>query len=169
MSRDNISKEIEAKFGNQLRTRVNGILIQDDKILMIKHLMSQNKILWSVPGGGMQFGQSAHQNLQREFKEETNLNVEIGDFLFVNEYIHSPLQAIELFFEVKSSSGQASLGWDPEMKDTMQIISKLEWMDIERIRLIPQESLHQIFWGIKSLEDLVLLRGYFNFGNISLK
>ena len=84
MPKDKISKEIEAKFGNRLRSRVNGILIHDEKILMIKHLMGNGKIMWSVPGGGMYFGQSAIVNLKREFFEETGLDIEVKDYLFVH-------------------------------------------------------------------------------------
>lgn len=169
MPKDKISKEIEAKFGNHLRSRVNGILIHDEKILMIKHLMGNEKIMWSVPGGGMYFGQSAIVNLKREFFEETGLDIEVKDYLFVHEYLAAPLHAMEHFFRVEQIGGELTLGMDPELYPDSQIIEEIKWMGITEIQSLPIEALHQIFWGIKSLEDLVLLRGYFNFGNNSLK
>ncbi|MDR7131435.1 8-oxo-dGTP diphosphatase [Algoriphagus sp. 4150] len=169
MPKDKISKEIEAKFGNHLRSRVNGILIQDEKILMIKHLMGNGKIMWSVPGGGMLYGQSAVENLKREFPEETGLHIEVKAYLFVHEYLATPLHAMEHFFQVEKTGGNLTLGTDPELYPDSQIIAEVQWMSIEEIRSLPNEALHQIFWGIKSLEDLVMLRGYFNFGNNSLK
>ncbi|MBN7813190.1 NUDIX hydrolase [Algoriphagus sp. H41] len=169
MSEDNISKEIEAKFGNQLRTRVNGILIEDERLLMVKHRMGNGRILWSVPGGGMHFGSSATENLRREFQEETNLEVEIGAYLFVHEYFDAPLHAMEHFFEVKRISGSAKLGNDPELSGENQILQEISWKSIDEISAIPNDSLHQIFWGIKSLSELGLWRGYFNFGNNSIK
>ncbi|WP_332912478.1 NUDIX domain-containing protein [Algoriphagus boritolerans] len=98
MSKDEISKEIEAKFGNQLRTRVNGILIEDNKLLMVKHQMGNGRILWSVPGGGMNYGSTAKDNLKREYLEETSLEIEVGKYLFVHEYLKPPLHAMEHFF-----------------------------------------------------------------------
>ncbi|MBN3583416.1 NUDIX hydrolase [Algoriphagus aestuarii] len=169
MAKDNISKEIESKFGNQLRVRVNGILIEENKLLMVKHLMGDGKVLWSVPGGGMHYGTDATENLMREFKEETGLNVKIRKYLFVHEYLDPPLHAMEHFFSLKSTGGSLKLGEDPELSKEFQILSEVAWMSLEDIRSLPQDSLHQIFWRINSLEDLGLWKGYFNFGNISIK
>ena len=169
MAKDDISKEIESKFGNHLRVRVNGILIEDNKLLMVKHLMGDGKILWSVPGGGMHYGTNAEQNLIREFKEETGLNVKIRKYLFVHEYLDPPLHAMEHFFSLKSTGGSLKLGEDPELSKEFQILSEMAWMSLEDIRSLPQDSLHQIFWRINSLEDLGLWKGYFNFENNYLK
>jgi ADP-ribose pyrophosphatase YjhB (NUDIX family) len=169
MPQDEISKEIESKFGNQLRVRVNGILIENDKLLMLKHHMGNGKILWSVPGGGMQFGTDARENLKREYQEETYLKVEVVNYLFVHEYLNPPLHAMEHFFEVKRIDGNVKLGKDPELSTTNQILHEISWKTIDEIKSIPKESLHQVFWGIKSLYELGLWNGYFNFGNISIK
>lgn len=169
MPKDNISKEIESKFGNHLRMRVNGILIQDEKILMIKHLMGNGRILWSVPGGGMEFGQNITSNLIREFEEETGLTVAVKDYLFVHELLNPPLHALEHFFLVKWIGGDLKLGTDPELNAENQIIDEIRWMSLKDIQSLPQNSLHQIFWGIKSLEAVGLYKGYFNFENICIK
>ena len=169
MSTDNISKEIEAKFGNQLRTRVNGILIEEERLLMVKHRMGKGRTLWSVPGGGMHFGSNAVENLRREFYEETNLEVAVGDYLFVYEYLDPPLHAMEHFFEVKRINGNVKLGNDPELSGENQILQEVSWKSFDEIRSIPLDSLHRIFWGIKSLSELGLWKGYFNFGNNSIK
>lgn len=169
MPEDNISKEIEAKFGNQLRTRVNGILIENDQLLMVKHQMGNGRILWSVPGGGMQFGTNAIENLEREFLEETNLNVKVGNYLFVHEYLNPPLHAMEHFFEVKRINGDVKLGKDPELSGANQILLEISWKSASEIQRIPFDSLHQVFWGIKSLSEVGLWKGYFNFENNSIK
>lgn len=169
MSKDNITKEIEAKFGNQLRTRVNGILIENENLLMVKHQMGNGRIFWSVPGGGMDFGTSAIENLQREFLEETNLVVEVGEYLFVHEYLVPPLHALEHFFLVKRISGKVKLGKDPELSGDNQILQEISWKTISDVKNIANESLHQVFWGINSFSELGLWRGYFNFENKSIK
>jgi 8-oxo-dGTP diphosphatase len=169
MPKDTIRKEIESKFGNQLRIRVNGILIQNGKILMIKHLMGNDRVLWSVPGGGMQFGQNASQNLVREFQEETGFIIETQDYLFVHEYLNPPLHALEHFFSVKWISGDLKLGTDPELNAENQIIDEIRWLDLNEINKLPNNSLHPVFWGIKSLDAVGLYKGYFNFENISIK
>lgn len=169
MSEDRISKEIESKFGHQLRSRVNGILIENDKILMIKHLMGGGKEFWAVPGGGMIYGQSATDNLIREFAEETGLKISIKSYLFVHEYLSPPLHAMEHFFLVEKTGGILTVGTDPELTDEDQIINEIQWMSIQDLQSLPKDALHQIFWGIKSFEELVLFNGYFNFENNYLK
>ncbi len=169
MSKDKISKEIESKFGGQLRSRVNGILIEDDHLLMVKHQMGNGRILWSVPGGGMEYGTSAVENLKREFLEETGLEIEVENYLFVHEFLKTPLHAMEHFFRVKRIGGEVKLGKDPELPGEFQILLEITWMNFDQLVRIPRESLHQVFWGIKSLSELGLWKGYFNFGNNSIK
>ena len=169
MSEDKISKEIESKFGHHLRIRVNGVLIEDDKILLVKHKMSTNRDFWSTPGGGMQFGSSAQENLVREFLEETGLKITVGEFLFVHEYLDSPLHAIECFFLVKRISGTVTLGEDPELAGADQILTDISWKTLEGLSSLEKKSIHPVFLGIKSLSELVLYKGYFNFGNKYLK
>lgn len=169
MTSDQINKEIEAKFGNRLRSRVNGILIENDQLLMVKHLMFDKREFWSVPGGGMKFGSDAGENLRREFLEETGLEIELDNYLFVHEFLDPPLHAMEHFFKVNRISGIASLGKDPELSIENQILQELRWMTLKEIKMIPRTSLHRVFWGINSLEELALWKGYFNFGNNSIK
>jgi ADP-ribose pyrophosphatase YjhB (NUDIX family) len=169
MPKDEISKEIEAKFGGQLRSRVNGVLIEKDRLLMVKHQMGNGRILWSVPGGGMNYGSSAIENLKREFMEETGLEIEVERYLFVHEYLKAPLHAMEHFFEVKRISGDVILGKDPELSRENQILLDISWFSIQDLKRIPRESLHQVFWGINSLSELGLWKGYFNFENNSIK
>ncbi|MCS5490039.1 NUDIX domain-containing protein [Algoriphagus limi] len=169
MTRDKIGKQIESKFGNRLRTRVNGILIQDEKLLMVRHLMGDKQEFWSVPGGGMRFGSDASSNLKREFMEETGLEISVGDFLFVHEFLEPPLHAIELFFKVNLQGGELTLGHDPELEGLQQIITDIQWLSLPQIQKIPKKSLHQVFWAINSFEDIGLWKGYFNFENKYLK
>ena len=46
------------------RVRVAGILIEDDKILLIEHL-KKDKRYWLVPGGGVDWGESTAEALIR--------------------------------------------------------------------------------------------------------
>ncbi len=169
MSEDKISKEIESKFGNRLRIRVNGVLIEENKILMIKHKMSPERDFWSTPGGGMKFGSPVQENLTREFLEETGLKIAVEEFLCINEYLAPPLHALECFFNVKRISGTATLGNYPELSTENQILSEIRWMTLSELQALEKKTIHPLFLGIKSLEELVLCKGYFNFENKYLK
>lgn len=165
----NLEEEIIVKFGNRLRIRVNGILIENDEILLIKHKMGSDNFFWNVPGGGMKFGSSAVENLKREFLEETGLHVEVKDYLFTYEFLAPPLHAVELYFEVKAIGGKLGLGTDPELSKESQLITQIGFLNTEKLALIKNEEKHRLFWGIKSVNDVRLWKGYFNFENNYIK
>lgn len=162
-------KELHEKFGGRLRTRVNGVLIQDEKILMIKHHMGNGKYFWNVPGGGMKYGSTSEVNLRREFLEETGIEIEVEGFLCNYEYLNPPLHAVELYFEVKQTGGKLVLGKDPELPNDKQLITEIQFLDIDILSSIKNEEKHRLFWGIKSVNDARLWKGYFNFENNSIK
>lgn len=164
-----LKKQLEDKFGHKLRVRVNGILIEDNKILMIKHKMGEGRYFWNVPGGGMDYGQSAIENLKREFNEETGLNIKVGEYLFVHEFLKPPLHAIELFFDVAHHEGYLTQGTDPELAEDSQLIEDMRFLSIDEIKEIDNSSKHAIFKGINSLNDVRNWKGYFNFENKCIK
>jgi len=117
----------------------------------------------------MEFGSNAQKNLVREFHEETGLTITVGNFICLNEYLDPPLHALECFFEVKRISGDTSLGSDPELTPENQLLSEIKWMSLQELHSIDHQHIHPIFIGIKSLNELVLCKGYFNFENKYLK
>lgn len=157
-----IQEKIIDKYGNKLRVRIGGICIENGKILLVNH-QSLNKEgdFWSPPGGGMDYGQSAEENLKREFLEETGLKIEVERFLFVHEYLAPPLHAIELMFEVRRIEGQLQTGYDPEMSSDEQIIRNVRFIAEDELRELDRNTVHQMFRNNESLEELVKLNGYY--------
>ncbi len=155
---------VNKAYGNKLRVRVCGICFQDEKILLVKHKhLGETGILWAPPGGGMEFGESAEDALIREFKEETNLTIEVSDFLFVHEYLDPPLHGIELFFLVKVIAGDVKLGSDPEMPSTDQILTEASFQDLKTLQMAHFESLHYVLQETKNIQTLINQKGYFKF------
>ena len=101
--------------------------------------------LWSPPGGGVEFGETLQEALKKEFLEETNLEVEIGGYLFTNEYIGPNHHAIEIFFQVRRISGNLKLGMDPELGLDMQILKEAKFFSIAELNKLPQETIHNAF------------------------
>ena len=156
-----MENKIIKKFGNRLRVRVSGILVEEGRILLVRHKsLGREGILWAPPGGGMKFGKSAEENLIREFLEETGLEIAVSGFLFVHEFLQPPLHAIELFFEVSRTGGVLSTGSDPEMAGEEQIIETVEFIGFSDLAAIESMQLHQVLRGVTSYNDFIRKSGY---------
>ena len=161
---DGIQDKIANQFGHRLRTRVSGICIEDNRILLVKHRgLGPQGILCLPPGGGMEYGTSAEENLVREFKEETGLDILVEKFMFVHEFLAKPLHALELFFRVKRIRGALARGFDPEMPDNDQIIQEVKFFTEEEIRTQPRSIFHNMLSVCGNLPKLQEQKGYFIF------
>lgn len=158
-----ISETIIKHFGDKLRVRVMGVLIEHNSLLLIKHVgVGEKGFLWSPPGGGMEYGFSAEENLKREFIEETGLTIAIEEFLFVCELLQPPFHAIELFYKVKATGGTLAQGKDPELSEKDQIIQQVKFMPLDEIKMLPQQTLHKTFHAINDFEEIITRKGYFS-------
>ncbi|MGF7050818.1 8-oxo-dGTP pyrophosphatase MutT (NUDIX family) [Paenibacillus sp. DS2015] len=52
---------------------VYGVLIHDNKILLIKKARGPHTGKWDLPGGTIEFGEEPYETLRREVKEETGI------------------------------------------------------------------------------------------------
>ena len=125
------------------RIRVAGITIQGDEILLIEHTKKDKKY-WLVPGGGVDWGESTEQALIREYKEETNLDIEVKDFLFFSEAISTDKNkhVINLYFLVivKNDSEPMKIGDESNLSD-LRYVSKEEIKDIKLYPNIKEQLL----------------------------
>jgi ADP-ribose pyrophosphatase len=65
-----------------------GVLIRDDdRYLIVERAADPDAGLWSIPGGLVEIGENAADAAVREAKEETGLDVEIGELLDVVDKI----------------------------------------------------------------------------------
>ena len=153
--------EVRRLYGNRLRLRVCGICTKADRILMLSHRgIGQSEVFWCPPGGGIQFGETAHEALIREYKEETGLDIKVHNLLFVNEFVEPPLHAMELFFRVEITGGTQLVGTDPEMSADTQIIEDLKWITFDEIKSRPPSEFHSLFRRCNEFDDIFKLSGY---------
>ncbi len=144
-------------YGNRVRVRVCGLCWEDGRLLLVNHRGLTPDDFWAPPGGGLEFGERAEERLQKEFMEETGLKIVVSRFLFVCEFVRHPLHAVELFFDVRAETTEATRGADPEL----DIISDVKFMTVEEIAAIADSRRHSIFGLTRSPDDLRTLTGFF--------
>lgn len=131
-------------FGQRVRLRACGVLIENGSILLVKHEgLGHAGFLWNPPGGGVEFGESVQQTIEREFLEETGLIVVVGEFLAFSEHIGDGLHAVELFFKVSKQAGDLSLGSDPELEPDGQMMTDIRFWNFDEIRQRPPFWFHK--------------------------
>jgi ADP-ribose pyrophosphatase YjhB (NUDIX family) len=112
-----------------MKVRVTGILVQNDTILLLNQDVESLRS-WSLPGGTVEEGETLEQALVREMREETGLEVSIGDFLYICDNISEQKHVIHLTFIVSPIGG--TLG---------EIVHGLDTNVIHEVAFIPVSQL----------------------------
>lgn len=69
------------------RVAVGGIVIYDNKVLLILRGKAPAKGLWAVPGGSVKLGETLQAAVAREVAEETGLRVKAGQIIYTFDAI----------------------------------------------------------------------------------
>ena len=88
-----------------MRTRACGLIRRDGKVLLQR---KRTDVVWALPGGGVEHGETADAALRREFLEELGWDVRVGSLVqkLENRFVlegEDVLQA-ELYYEVFCAS-----------------------------------------------------------------
>ncbi len=112
------------------RPRACAALIQNDKILMVRH-QSPLESYWTLPGGGIDENETPEQAVVREVKEETGLDVKICQLLFIENY---EFGLSHCFLANLNRNDTPSLGHDPEdnhLPRENQLLQAVAWHDLK--------------------------------------
>lgn len=79
---------------------VKGIVIYHHQVLILKRTKPSRDGLgfWELPGGGLEYGETPHEALIRELKEETNLDIKILKPVYTFTAIRPNYQTVGIGF-----------------------------------------------------------------------
>jgi mutator protein MutT len=66
---------------------IGAVIVQDGKVLLVKRRYAPLKGEWSLPGGGVEVGETLEECVVREMREETGLDIEVGPVIEVFDRI----------------------------------------------------------------------------------
>ena len=71
---------------NRFTIRVYGILLNDKEEVLLVHEKMPHLHFTKFPGGGMEFEEGTIDCLVREFKEETGIDISVGEHLYTTDF-----------------------------------------------------------------------------------
>jgi ADP-ribose pyrophosphatase YjhB (NUDIX family) len=134
------------------RVRAAVLLVENEKILLVKHVHPlTGEAWWIPPGGGLAAGdESVIDCARREAYEETGLTVEVEKLVYLREFIDQPnaTHHLELFFLGQVIGGELTIanikGKGPD-EDYIKAVAWLSKDELPRLVVFP-EHLAQGFW-----------------------
>lgn len=87
--------------------RVYGILINVDNEVLVSDEFIRGNMYTKFPGGGLEFGEGTRDCLAREFMEEMNLKVEVGEHLYTTDFFqisafNTSQQIVSIYYKVRA-------------------------------------------------------------------
>lgn len=133
---------------SRIRNSAKALILQHGRILVTENHDSKGP-WYCLPGGGQILGETLTQAVSRECLEEIGTAIEVGDLMFIREYIadhHEPhegtagLHQIDFVFQCRvPETYVASNGHAPD--STQQAVRWMTIGELRSVRFFPQALL----------------------------
>ena len=126
--------------------RVYGILVNEQQQVLVSDEFIRGNYYTKFPGGGLEFGEGTRECLKREFMEEMQLEVEVGDHIYTTDYFQMSAfnpshQIISIYYFAKALEPiRVPLRDKPFDFDADQLAIYEEKKEIETFRFIDWEE-----------------------------
>lgn len=111
------------------RDRSQAIVVRNHKILLIEETVN-GRVFYSIPGGGIEEGETPEHAAIRELSEETNLTGKIERKLSV-QYKPEGRGEVHTFLVKTDENDEPSRGRDPEL--SVQVITGVAWKSLSEL------------------------------------
>ncbi len=142
-------------------TRIQGLIIQNHKILLIRCYEWRTSIsFWVIPGGGPEPGETDEECAIREMKEETGLDVRVGKLLIEQDAFPGGMYKRLKSYICTPIGGQLEPGSEPEDEVDIEITA-VRWFDLKDISPWSADLCQGPF-NYPQLQNIRQLLGYSN-------
>lgn len=131
---------------SRFNLRVYGILINEKNEVLVSDEFIRGSYITKFPGGGLEFGEGTRDCLKREFMEEMELNVEVGEHLYTTDFFQMSAfnpdhQIISIYYMARALEPiKAPLRNTPFDFDEREMAKYHETGETETFRFIPWDD-----------------------------
>lgn len=93
---------------------VGVVLVEAGQILLVQRGRDPGRGLWAVPGGKVRRGEPMKAAARREVLEETGLEIEVGDVVWVGEHIDDDHHIVLVDYSAKLLGGELEASDDAD-------------------------------------------------------
>jgi ADP-ribose pyrophosphatase YjhB (NUDIX family) len=111
---------------------VGAVIIDEGRILVVLRGGGAHAGEWAVPGGRQRYGETMDEAVRREVREETGLEVEVGDPVWIGDIIDDSDPPAYHYAVVDFAAfvvGGKLLAGDDE--------ADVRWVDLDEVRRLP--------------------------------
>lgn len=132
---------------NQFNIRVYGVLKNRKNEVLVTDELIRGRKYTKFPGGGLEFGEGTRDCLRREFLEEMNLRVEVGNHLYTTDFFQMSAfnpthQILSIYYWVTALENiNVRLSTKPFQFDEAQLNAYQQHNECESFRFIPWQEL----------------------------
>jgi 8-oxo-dGTP diphosphatase len=129
--------------------RVYGILLGENQQVLVSDELIRGDYITKFPGGGLEFGEGTRDCLKREFKEEMDLDVAVGDHLYTTDFFQMSAfnpehQIISIYYFVKALEPiRVPLRTKPFDFDERELTIYAERKETETFRFIDRATFNE--------------------------
>jgi ADP-ribose pyrophosphatase len=91
-----------------LQVRVTGVVVEEERILLVKQRVSADRG-WSLPGGRVEQGETLEAAIVRELEEETGLSTEVEKLLYLCDKPDASPSLLHITFLLRRIGGEIRL------------------------------------------------------------
>ena len=110
--------------------RPSGVVVQDQHLLVMRYRYGERD-RFNLPGGNLEPGEEVTACLMREFAEELDLEITVGDLLCCAETVVAERHVLHLVFHIETTAGTPCL--NPAQTRAMQV----QWIPLDAVATAP--------------------------------